>query len=74
VLRVLPVLGVSLFACGMGIFFAVTAVSYPPGSGVIPAALAFCAVGLLGSAVMGVLGAQERHIRELERRLRDREG
>lgn len=69
VLRVLPIFGVSLFAGGMSIFFAQIGKSSPPGSGVIPAALAFGAVSLLGTAVGYVVGVQERRIQELERRL-----
>lgn len=69
-LRMLPILGASLFACCMGMFFASNASLSPPGSGVIPAALAFVAVGVLGGAVTSVVGAQERRIQELERRLR----
>lgn len=70
-LRVLSIFGVPLFACGMGLFFAASAILSPPASGVIPAALALVAVGLLGSAVMSVIGVQDRRIEELERRLRD---
>lgn len=68
-LRGLPILIVSIFACGMGTYFARNASLSPPGSGVIPAALAFITVGLLGSALVSVIASQERRIQELERRL-----
>lgn len=73
-LRMLPIHAACVFAGGMGVFFAMSAKSYPQASGVIPAALAFLAVGLLGTAVISVLGLQDRRIRELEQRLQDREG
>ncbi len=70
-LRVLPILGVSLLAMAGGMAFSVAAMKYPHASGVIPAALACLAVGMLGSAVMGVVGRLGRRIQELERRLED---
>jgi hypothetical protein len=73
-LRVFPVLLASLYASGMGIFWA-TARLASPGS---PPALgdpgAYITAGLLGVAVLVSLGAQERRIRELEQRLQGRDG
>jgi hypothetical protein len=69
--RVLPILGVSLYACAMSFFFAWVGLSSPPGNAAVPTSLGFGAVTLLGLAVAGALGAQERRIQELERRLRE---
>jgi hypothetical protein len=65
----IPIVVASIFAAGMGMLFAIAGAKSTPGSGVIPAALAFLAVSLLGTAVMLVIGSQERRIQELERRL-----
>jgi hypothetical protein len=72
-LRLLPIVGVSLFACAMGAFFAESASAFPQASGVIPASLAFVAVGLLGSVVVGAMRHHERRFREFEQRLREME-
>ena len=71
--RLLPITGVSLFACAMGWFLADSARSSPPGSGAIPASLAFLAVGLRGEAVLGAMRASEGRLQELEQRLREAE-
>ena len=68
-LTAIPIVVASIFAAGMGMLFAIAGAKSPPGSGVIPAALAFLAVSLLGTAVMIVIGSQERRLQELEHRL-----
>lgn len=67
--QVLPIIGASLFACAMGVFFAVSSMANPSAGSVIPAALAFAAVGMLGTSVLTVVGRLSGRIRELERRL-----
>jgi len=69
-----PVSLVSLFAWGMGMFFSISAITCPQAGGFVLAALGFGAVGLLGAAVMNVIGSQECRIQEFERRLRACEG
>lgn len=68
-LRMLPVFGASMFACGMGLFWAIAKLSMPQ----TPAALgdpgAYITTALLGIAVLMSLGFQERRICELEERL-----
>ncbi|MEN6494868.1 MAG: hypothetical protein ABFD16_11375 [Thermoguttaceae bacterium] len=73
ILRMLPLFGVILYACGMGIYFVTSAFSSPPESGVIPVSLAFLTVALLGIAVAIVLGGQEHRIRKLERQAEERD-
>jgi hypothetical protein len=72
VVRRLPIVVIQLYAGGMAIFFAITGASAPPGNGVIPAALAFVTISLLGAAVTWTMDAQERRIQELERQLAQR--
>lgn len=71
--QVLPVFLVSVFASGMGIFFAVTAMAFPgpQTSNIIPAALACIAVGMLGSTVLSVVGKLNYRVQELEHRLQE---
>jgi hypothetical protein len=72
-LRMLPLFGVILYACGMGIYFVTSAISSPPESGVIAVSLAFLTVALLGVAAAIVLGGQEHRIRKLERQAEERD-
>jgi len=72
-LRMLPLFGVILYACGMGIYSVTSASSVPPESGVIPVSLAFLTVALLGVAAAIVLGGQECRIRKLERQAEERD-
>lgn len=72
-LRMLPLFGAILYACGMGIYFATSSLSLPPESGVIPVSLAFLTVALLGLAAAIVLGGQEHRIRKLERQAEERD-
>jgi hypothetical protein len=69
----LHVIVASGFACGMAIFVAIIALLYPGASGVLPALGAYGAVAMLGTAVMVTVNRQAFRIRELERRLRDRD-
>ncbi len=70
-LRVLPVVAASLYAVGMGVFWAVASFASPGRAPARGDPGAYIAAGLLGVAVLISLGAQERRIRALEDRLRD---
>lgn len=73
--QVLPVFLVSVLASGMGLLFAVTAMAFPSPQtrGAIPAALACIAVGMLGSAVLAMVGKLNYRVQELEQRLKEGE-
>ena len=60
------ILGVSIYAFGMGMMFAHAASSTEPGGPAVPAALAFTAVGMLGGAVYLVVSALEKRLARLE--------
>jgi hypothetical protein len=63
------ILGVCIFALGMGLLFALAgALSPEAGRGAIPASLAFTTIAVLGGAVVRVLKAQEDRLRRLEER------
>ena len=65
----IPIVVTSIFAAGMGMLFAIAGAKSPPGSGVIPAALACLAVSMLGTTVNIAISSQEHRLQELERQL-----
>lgn len=65
-------LGVTVFAIGMGMFFAVTgSASVESGRAAIPASLAFTAVGMLGGMTFAALQSQEGRLRRVEAGLKE---
>jgi hypothetical protein len=71
--RFLSVYLAGLFASGMGIFWAVAHLAFPGPAPYLDKPGAYIAVGLLAGGVLASLRAQERRIRELERRLEARD-
>jgi hypothetical protein len=74
-LGVLPVFLASLYACGIGMFWAITRLASPGSPSALGDPGAYITAGMLGVAVMVslglLLGAQERRIGVLEQRLKD---
>lgn len=63
------ILGTSVFALAMGMFFAQSAAKSPAiGQAAIPASLAFGVIGMIGGNAFQVLRLQEKRLRELEKR------
>ncbi len=63
--------GVTFYALGMGMFFALSA-TYSPriGLAAIPASIALTSVGLLGGMVSWSLAAQAEQLRSLEEQVK----
>ncbi len=72
-LRMLPVFVASIYAAGMGIFWATARLTSPGSAPVLGDPGAYITAGLLGLAVLLSLGAQERRIRALEQRIQGRD-
>jgi hypothetical protein len=66
------VLAAAVVATGFGFFFAVAALSLPPGNAAVPVSIAFFVLAMLGGTVAGAIQRLDHRLSRIEQQLTDR--